>query len=300
MRRSDLVVNMQPSAFLQLQRKTVVKNLKNQLMGMVMPQLPKKYLSHCVGNFAYKNLPGPVSQLSIKAFAQLFKIDESEAEKPITEYKSVGEFFSRRLRKGVRPIEGERVHPCDARITQSGRVVDGVIIQAKGIKYTMEEFLPQTPWAENMEGGVFNTYYLSPKDYHRVHSPVKGKIQWLKYFPGELWPVNHWSLRNVPGVLAINERVAIGIETAQGRMILVMVGATNVGSMSFAFDSSIVTNEYPFKNRRLLIEYPSAKAIGAGEELGVFNLGSTVVLLAENKMGWPVTEAGRTKMGGKV
>jgi phosphatidylserine decarboxylase len=281
-------------------RDLVVKSLKNQLMGLVVPQLPKKYMSHVVGSFAYRSMPAPLSKLSIQAFAQLFSIDSAEAELPMEEYKSVGEFFSRRLRKGARPIEGERVHPCDSRITQSGKIVDGVIIQAKGIKYTLEEFLPQTPWVENLEGGVFTTYYLAPKDYHRVHSPIKGKIQWVKYFPGELWPVNHWSLRNIPGVLAINERVAIGIETAQGKVVLVMVGATNVGSMSFAFDKSIVTNQYPFKNRRLLIEYPSALSINTGEELGAFNLGSTVVLLTENKVAWPASEAGRVKMGQKV
>jgi phosphatidylserine decarboxylase len=281
-------------------RDLVVKNLKNQLMGMVVPQLPKKYMSHMVGSVAYKAMPAPLSKLSIKAFAQLFNIDPSEAELPIEEYKSVGEFFSRKLRKGARPIEGERVHPCDSRVTQSGKIVDGVIIQAKGIKYTLEEFLPQTPWVENLEGGTFTTYYLAPKDYHRVHSPVKAKIQWVKYFPGELWPVNHWSLRNVPGVLAINERVAIGLDTPQGKMVLVMVGATNVGSMSFAFDNSIVTNQYPFKNRRLLIEYPAALPVNVGEELGAFNLGSTVVLLSESKVGWPLSESGRVKMGQKI
>lgn len=283
-----------------LRTKAVKKVVKDQLMSAVIPQLPRKYLSHYVGTVAYKDWPKPISQLSVKAFAQFVGIDETEAEKPIEEYRSVGEFFSRRLRKGMRPIQAERVHPCDGRITQSGRIVQGVLIQAKGLKYSLDEFLPQTPWTEGLEGGVFNTYYLSPKDYHRVHSPVKGKIQWLKYFPGELWPVNRWSLKNVPGVLAINERVAIGIDTPQGRMVLVMVGATNVGSMSFEFDSSIVTNQYPFKNRRLLIEYPTAKAINVGDELGTFNLGSTVVLLTESKVSWPVLEARRVKMGEKL
>ncbi len=283
-----------------LRQKPVTKFLRDQLFNVVMPQLPKKYLSHYVGSIAYKDLPQPISQLSVKAFAQLVGINEEEAEKPLNEYSSVGELFSRRLKKGARPIEGERVHPCDSRITQSGRIVQGVLIQAKGLKYTLDEFLPQTPWVENLEGGTFNTYYLSPKDYHRVHSPIKGKIHWLKYFPGELWPVNYWSLRNIPGVLAINERVAIGIETQQGKMVLVMVGATNVGSMSFPFDPSIITNQYPFKNRRLLIDYPETKDVNVGDELGIFNLGSTVVLLTESSLQWPVLENRRVKMGGKL
>jgi len=283
-----------------VRRKPVTKFLRDQLFNALMPQLPKKYLSHYVGSVAYKDWPKPISQLSVKAFAQMVGINTEEAEKPLNEYASVGELFSRRLKKGARPIEGERVHPCDSRITQSGRVVQGVLIQAKGLKYTLDEFLPQTPWVESLEGGTFNTYYLSPKDYHRVHAPIKGKIHWLKYFPGELWPVNYWSLRNIPGVLAINERVAIGIETAQGKMVLVMVGATNVGSMSFNFDSSIVTNQYPFKNRRLLIEYPQPKTVAVGEEIGAFNLGSTVVLLAEASVQWPVLENRKVKMGGKV
>jgi len=283
-----------------LRKKTVAKFLRDQMLNAVMPQLPKKYVSHYVGSVAYKDWPKPISQLSIKAFAQLVGINVEEAEKPLSEYSSVGEFFSRQLKKGARPIEGERVHPCDGRITQSGKVVQGVLIQAKGLKYTLDEFLPQTPWVENMEGGVFNTYYLSPKDYHRVHAPIKGKIMWVKYFPGELWPVNYWSLRNIPGVLAINERVAIGIETPQGKAILTMVGATNVGSMSFAFDSSVITNQYPFKNRRLLIEYQSPKPISTGDELGTFNLGSTVVLLTESSLNYPMLENRRVKMGERV
>jgi phosphatidylserine decarboxylase len=276
------------------------KLIRDQFLNAVMPQLPKKYLSHYVGSVAYKDWPVPLAKISVKAFAGLVGINMDEAEKPIEQYKSVGELFSRRLKKGIRPILADRVHPSDSRITQSGKIVQGVLIQAKGIKYTLEEFLPQTPWVDSMEGGLFTTYYLSPKDYHRVHSPVKGKICWLKTFPGELWPVNYWSLRNIPGVLAVNERVAIGIETALGKLILVMVGATNVGSMSFPFDPTVVTNQFPFKNRRLLMDYPTPKNIQVGDELGIFNLGSTVVLLAEPKLNWPLSEAGKVKMGEPV
>ncbi|MBY0316843.1 MAG: archaetidylserine decarboxylase, partial [Bdellovibrionales bacterium] len=278
-------------------KKTITRALRDQVLSAVMPSLPKKMVSHYVGQVAYGQWPRPLSQLSVKAFAQLVGINTEEAEKPLSEYKNIGEFFSRKLKKGARPIQGERVHPCDSRITQNGKIVSGVLIQAKGIKYTLDEFLPQSPWVGNMEGGNFTTYYLSPKDYHRVHSPVKGKIHWMKYFPGELWPVNIWSLRNIPGVLAINERVAIGIETAQGKMILTMVGATNVGSMSFSFDKSVVTNEYPFKNRRLQIDYPSSISVNTGDELGTFNLGSTVVLLTESTLNWPVQDPKRVKMG---
>lgn len=283
-----------------MKKKSLSKVLRNQLMSMVMPQLPKKYLSYYVGNVAYNQWPKPLSELSVKMFAKLVGINVSEAEKPIDEYRTVGEFFSRKLKDGARPIQGAEVHPCDSRITQSGKIVEGVLIQAKGIKYTLEEFLPQTPWADELEKGTFTTYYLSPKDYHRVHAPKTGKIKWVKYFPGELWPVNFWSLRNIPGVLAINERVAIGLETPQGRMILVMVGATNVGSMSFAFDPSIKTNQYPFKNQRTLIEYPKAKSISVGDEMGTFNLGSTVVMLTVPEMNWPVCEPRVVKMGESI
>lgn len=280
-----------------MQKRLFVRGLKNQLMNTFMPQLPKKVLSHYFGRMAYGELPAPVSQLSVKAFASMFSINTEEAEKPLSEYRTIGDFFSRRLKKGARPILSDRVHCCDGKITQSGKICDRVLIQAKGIKYTMDEFLPQTPWVDKMEDGVFTTYYLSPKDYHRVHSPVDGRIVWLKYFPGELWPVNYWSLKNVPGVLAVNERVAMGIETDKGRFILTMVGATNVGSMSFSFDKTVITNQKPFQNRRLLIEYPKPISISVGEELGIFNLGSTVVLLGESKAEWPVLDSQRVKMG---
>lgn len=280
-----------------MKKKSLSKVVRNQLMNLVVPQLPRKQLSHYIGSVAYNQWPKPFSDISVKMFAKIVGINVDEAEKPIEEYRTVGEFFSRKLKAGARPIQGSEIHPCDSRITQSGKIVEGVLIQAKGIKYTLDEFLPQTPWADGLEKGTFTTYYLSPKDYHRVHAPKSGKIAWVKYFPGELWPVNFWSLRNIPGVLAINERVAVGIETSQGRMILVMVGATNVGSMTFAFDSSIKTNQYPFKNQRTLIEYPKAKPITVGEELGTFNLGSTVVLLTAPQMEWPVCEPRVVKMG---
>lgn len=283
-----------------MKKKSLSKTIRNQLMSLVIPQIPKKRLSYYVGNVAYNQWPKPFSDISVKMFARLVGINVEEAEKPLDEYKTVGELFSRKLKGGVRPIQGDLVHPCDSRITQSGRIVEGVLIQAKGIKYTLDEFLPQTPWVDELEKGTFTTYYLSPKDYHRVHAPKTGKILWLKYFPGQLWPVNFWSLRNVPGVLAINERVAIGIETPKGKMILVMVGATNVGSMSFAFDNSIKTNQYPFKNQRLLIEYPKAKSIAVGEELGTFNLGSTVVVLTTPEMNWPVSDPQVVKMGESI
>ncbi|MCC6138604.1 MAG: phosphatidylserine decarboxylase [Bdellovibrionaceae bacterium] len=281
-------------------KKSLAKMLKNQVMNIVVPQLPKKQLSHYIGSVAYNQWPKPLADISVKMFAKLVGINVEEAEKPLDEYKTVGEFFSRKLKAGARPIQGSEIHPCDSRITQSGKIVESVLIQAKGIKYTLEEFLPQTPWADSLEKGTFTTYYLSPKDYHRVHAPKTGKIAWVKYFPGELWPVNFWSLRNVPGVLAINERVAIGIDTPAGKMIMVMVGATNVGSMTFAFDASIKTNQYPFKNQRLLIEYPKPKAISVGDEVGTFNLGSTVVLLTTPQMNWPVCEPCVVKMGESI
>lgn len=284
-------------AMMVMSKKWLLRGMRNQMMSAVMPQLPKKIVSHYVGQWAYEPLPRPLRGMSVRAFAKFFNIKTEEAEKPLNEYKTIGDFFARRLKPSARPIQADRIHPCDGRITQSGKIFEGVLIQAKGIKYQLEEFLPQSPWVDGLEQGLFSTYYLSPKDYHRVHMPVDGKICWVKSFPGELWPVNFWSLKNIPGVFAKNERVAMGIETQQGRMILVMVGATNVGSMSFSFDESIRTNEQPLKNRRFLMEYDTPPQLNVGEELGVFHLGSTVVLLTESGVDWPMVEAQKVLMG---
>lgn len=277
----------------------MAETMNNFLYDQVIPQLPKKWMSHFVGKLAHLSLPSQLNQPLIKAFAQHYNIDLSEIEKPIEDYQTLGEFFSRRLKPGARPIFGEVIHPCDGVLIESGKIHEELLIQAKGKSYSLSEFLPDNPWAQDFKEGSFFTYYLAPHNYHRVHSPVSGEVRWTTVVPGELWPVNSWSVKNVKDLYAINERVITGLETEKGKVILVMVGATNVGSMSFSFDPNIKTNN-PRKKEVVHRQYDSGRFLKVGDEFGAFHLGSTVVAIYEKS--WDLSHIERTAvlMGQKL
>lgn len=271
-------------------------SISNWLYDQVMPQLPKKWMSHYLGALAHLQIPAKLNKKVIKAFAKHYEIDLSESEKPIDDYQSLGEFFSRRLKEGARPILGDPIHPCDGALIESGKVHKDLLIQAKGKSYSVNEFLPDNPWPDSFKEGSFFTYYLAPHNYHRVHSPVAGQVKWSTVVPGELWPVNSWSVRNIPELYASNERVITGIETEKGFVIVVMVGATNVGSMTMSYDQNIKTN-LRHKKERVHRVYDEGRNLNVGDELGTFNLGSTVVVLYDEKWGFDHKDRVAVKMG---
>ena len=267
-------------------------------MEQLLPQLPKKWLSHFVGRAAHFNIPKKMNRQLVKSFASYYKIDLSEIEKPFEDYHSLGEFFSRKLKPGARPIMGDVVHPCDGLLIESGKIHDELLIQAKGKSFSLDDFLPENPWSDDFKKGSFFTYYLAPHNYHRVHSPVSGEVIWSTLVPGELWPVNSWSVKNIDGLYAVNERVASGIQTENGKIIMVMVGATNVGSMSFTFDPNIKTNN-PRKKEVVHRNYDEGRPLKTGDEFGTFHLGSTVVLLFEESWDFHHQIRQKVLMGGK-
>lgn len=248
-------------------------------MSAITRILPKRSLSRLVGKIMHWQGPTWWARLSIKSFASWYNIALDEAEKPYTEYPSIGEFFIRRLKSGVRPVgDSWAVHPADSVITQAAPIDNGTLIQAKGHTYKLSDFTQDPECAKKWAGGVFMTYYLCPTDYHRVHSPVDGAITDVRYMPGELWPVNEWSTTNVPNMFALNERVLVEIQTDLGPVAAVFVGATNVGHICLSFDSSIQGNQkgpHIFNHKRYSPEIPVHK----GSELGMFRMGSTVVMI---------------------
>lgn len=264
----------------------------------VVSQLPKKWMSHQLGAAAHLRVPARLNKKLIRLFAKHYNIELEEIEKPLEEYSSLGEFFSRRLKPDARPIQGEVVHPCDSVLIESGLINGDVLIQAKGKSFELGDFLPGSPWVSDFQDGSFFTYYLAPHNYHRVHSPVTGDVEWSTVVPGQLWPVNSWSVKNVDGLYAINERVATGIQTARGKVIVVMVGATNVGSISMAYDPNIKTNT-PGKKEVVHRAYPEPRRLQAGDELGTFHLGSTAVVLFEPGFGFKHRERQDVLMGQK-
>jgi phosphatidylserine decarboxylase len=241
--------------------------------------LPKKLLSYWVGKLMHLRLPKPLAQWSIKTFAEAYKINIQEAEKPLDQYSSIGDFFVRRLKPGLRPIaESPLVHPADSRIAQIGEIREGKCIQAKDRTYSVAELCGDFELAKKYQDGLFVTYYLCPTDYHRVHSPVDGSIEKLRHIPGHLWPVNEWSAQNIENLFAVNERVILEINSRVANCLLVFVGATNVGQIRVSFDSEIITNVTGDRDP-VVKPYQPPVQIQRGQELGAFYMGSTVVMI---------------------
>lgn len=241
--------------------------------------LPRKWLSYWVGRLMHVKFPGPIARWAIRKFGNYYQINFEEAEKSVEEYQSIGDFFVRRLKEGVRPIANSPlVHPADSVIAQIGEIQDGKCIQAKGKTYTVGELCGDSQLGEKYKDGLFVTYYLCPTDYHRVHSPVDGKITKARHIPGHLWPVNTWSANTIDNLFAVNERVVVEIESRLGTCALVFVGATNVGQIRLAFDPEIVTN---IKRNQVTREksYAPTLDVTRGQELGAFYMGSTVVMI---------------------
>lgn len=261
-----------------------------------MPVLPKNDLSHWVGRLVHKKIPGPIGRKLVRGFAKAYNLNMEEAEFPIESYESVGALFTRKLKPGVRPIGSGVVHPCDAVITQAGKIEAGKIIQAKGKSYGVAELLRSSHWAEKFQNGTFVTYYLCPTDYHRVHSPMNGKVRWSSHVPGELWPVNDWSVQAIADLFTVNERVAFTIE-ADKASALVMVAATNVGNITISFDEKIKTNAREPELAPRERSYDPAIDLKKGDEVGIFHLGSTVIMLYEEGM---VSVESATKLIGKA
>ncbi|MES2962305.1 MAG: archaetidylserine decarboxylase [Bdellovibrionota bacterium] len=255
--------------------------MKNKIFDVVMPVLPKNDLSHFVGRLVHIPLPQPVGRRSVEWFAKMYDIDLSEAELPVDQYRSIGDLFMRKLKAGVRPVGEGVVHPADAVITEGGPIENQTLIQAKGKTYTVSELLKTDEWTTTFDGGQFMTYYLCPTDYHRVHSPVDGRVVWSSHIPGELWPVNAWSVNAIHNLFAVNERVALVIDTPKGKIALIMVAATNVGNMTMTFDPSIATTKRPANRKVAEKTYDPALEIARADEVGIFRMGSTVVMLYE-------------------
>jgi phosphatidylserine decarboxylase len=237
-------------------------------------------LSRVVGRLARLPLPRVLLLPLIRGYVHAYAVDLGEAERPAEGYSSFDDFFTRRLRPGVRPVDAgpeTLVSPCDSELVSIGRVPEaGRLEQVKGRSYALEALLASSEEAAAFRGGQQATLYLSPSMYHRVHSPVDGRIVAWRYLPGRLFPVNGVGARSVPGLYTRNERVVVLIDSeAHGRVALALVGAANVGRIALAF-TDLVTNAGGAPGR---FEPEAPIPIQRGGELGVFHLGSTVVAL---------------------
>ncbi len=232
----------------------------------------------------------------IRWFVRRYAVDMSQAKQPDPlAYEHFNAFFTRALRDDARPLGGddsELVSPADGVVSQAGRIEDGALLQAKGHHYTARELLGgDAADAAPFAGGSFATVYLSPRDYHRVHMPTSGRLRRMVYVPGRLFSVNAATVERVPRLFCRNERVVSLFDTEHGAMAVVLVGALFVGCMEQVW-CGVVTP--PRRHRPVITDYgvagESAPSLARGEEMGRFNMGSTVIVLSERAdLTWRVT-----------
>lgn len=247
----------------------------------VLPQylLPKRALTAFAGFVASRRSGARTTRL-IQWFVAKYGVDMSEAADPDpSHYASFNEFFTRALKPGVRPLAvADLVCPVDGAISQFGAIQHDQIFQAKGHHYSTTALVGgDAALAAQFVDGHFATIYLSPKDYHRIHMPCDGRLLRMIHVPGTLFSVNPTTARGVPGLFARNERVVCEFESAQGPFVLVLVGATVVGSMATVWHG--VVNPPRVKQVREWRYADQHIALKQSDEMGRFLLGSTVVLL---------------------
>jgi phosphatidylserine decarboxylase len=263
--------------------------------------IPKKVLSRGLGVLAEVAWPQFLLQPLLRAFVSYYGINLKESRKTLAEFRSFNDLFTRELKAGVRPVgEGPFVHPADSVLVQAGWVESLFYLQAKKVPYTVAQLLPGYDTTPFKGGGQYALYYLCPRDYHRVHSPVKGQVLSVTHVPGLLWPVNQWSSENIEGLFYKNERLIVSLQTTEGLVVVILVAATNVGQMSLSFDSTL--REKCLKAKRVWTQnYENNQTplcLEKGQELGTFHMGSTVIVLAARSFyentGWSLTPPGQT------
>ncbi len=244
--------------------------------------LPQHRLSRLVGRLAALEHPIWLKNALIRAFMRSYGISLDDAEySDGRDYPSFNAFFTRALKVGARP-QGVSLYlqPADGVLSQCGRIDDGQLLQAKGRTYTSQALLAGTAKeAARFDQGAFATVYLSPKDYHRVHMPITGTLKMTRYVPGQLFAVNTTTANGINGLYARNERLVCLFDTADGELAVVLVGAIIVAGIATVWNG--VETPEPGDIQTHYFAPGEQPILAAGDELGRFFLGSTVVLLSE-------------------
>jgi phosphatidylserine decarboxylase len=258
-------------------------SIRQRVARGAVRRLPMGLYSTLVGWGARASVPRPLRRPLYAAFARAVGADAAEAELALGEYTSFGDFFARRLRDGARAVDASPdviVAPCDGAVAAAGPVEHGALIEAKGRTYSVGELVADPSRGDEFDGGSFVTVYLSPANYHRVHAPIAGRVVRYDYVPGAQWPVNPRiaDALGEPNLLAINERAVIWLDTAIGSVAVVMVGAAAVGNL-WLTHLGCDTRAFRAGGEPRRVELPRPVPVSAGDELGAFLLGSTVVVL---------------------
>jgi phosphatidylserine decarboxylase len=242
--------------------------------------LPQRFLTGMVYSLMRCRIRWVKNSL-IRLISRVAGVNWSEAASAeLSDYPHFNAFFTRELKPGARPISqrpGVLVSPCDGRISELGEIDGERVLQAKGHDYSLRELLADDPVCEHLHGGSFVTIYLSPRDYHRVHMPLDGRLQRMIHVPGKLFSVAPYTVRHIPGLFARNERVVSVFETPMGPIAQVLVGAMLVASMETVWAGEITPTDVREVTRNDYSD--SGVTLLQGAEMGRFNMGSTVILV---------------------
>lgn len=255
--------------------------LRSRAAAQLMHLLPRGRITRALGRFTEARIPTPVLKPVLALYSRAYDVALDEAVVPAGGFRSFNEFFTRQLRAGIHRIDPDPttvVSPADGRLDDAGAVDAGRRFTVKGQSYDAATLLDDPDAARAYEGGHYFIVYLSPRDYHRVHSPVAGRVTSVRHVPGDLFPVNAMGVRTVPGLFARNERVVVHVETELGPAAVVFVGAFVVGKITLTIDAPPRPDLGGAASRR---DFPAGAqpVLSRGEELGAFQLGSTVVVL---------------------
>lgn len=275
---------------------------RDRLLTLPQYLLPQHGLSRLVGSLADSRTPW-IKDTFIRKFAARYQVDMNEAAEPdLAAYENFNAFFTRALKPGARPLDSREdsiLCPADGAVSQLGPISQDQVFQAKGHSYSLSDLLASETDAAPYVGGQFATVYLSPRDYHRVHMPLAGRLVKSVYIPGDLFSVNTRTAEQVPNLFARNERLVAHFDTALGPMVVVLVGAMIVASIETVWGGiepigrEIRSSDYADKS----------VSLAAGAEMGRFRLGSTaIVLFGPDVMSWDAAyQAGTpTRMGERL
>lgn len=249
------------------------------LLATVQGWLPQRALTAAVHRLMRSEIPWLKNTL-ITVISSVAGVDWGEAASTdLDDYPSFNAFFTRELVPGARPLDPDDatlVCPSDGRISELGPLNGDRIFQAKKHDYSLATLLADDPSCAALSGGQFCTIYLSPRDYHRVHMPLAGELRRMIYVPGELYSVAPYTVRQVPGLFARNERVVSIFDTDIGPVAQVLVGAMLVASMDTVWAGTITPA--PLRELQRSSYGPGEVKLDRGAEMGRFNMGSTVIL----------------------
>ena len=257
-----------------------MKTVIERLLAGFQYILPQHFLSRIVYALMRSEVTW-VKNALIHLISRIAGINADEALSPDpADYVSFNAWFTRALKPGARTFDPDQqsfMSPCDGRISETGSLLENRILQAKGKDYSLQGLLANDPVCSRLTGGYFSTIYLSPKDYHRIHMPLSGHLQRMIHVPGRLFSVAPYTARHVPRLFARNERVVAIFETDSGPLVMVLVGAMLVSSTETVWAGEVTPN----KNKGVNVKDYSDEniSLGRGDEMGRFNMGSTVILL---------------------